>query len=40
MLGGSIYNIRQNTEALAVTGKVIDLEVNAKNTKNAVMSRD
>ena len=40
MLGGSILNIRQNTEALAVAGKVTGLEVNAKNAKYAVMSRD
>jgi hypothetical protein len=40
MLGGGVRNIRLNTKALAIAGKGIGLEVNAKNTKYVVMSRD
>jgi len=40
MLGGSIHTIRLNTEPSAATGNGNGLEVNAKNTKYAVMCRD
>jgi hypothetical protein len=39
-LGGSIHNIRKNTENLVITSKGIGLEVNAEKTKYMVMSRD
>jgi hypothetical protein len=39
-LGGSIHNIRKNTEALLIGSKEIGLEVNAEKTKYMVMSRD
>jgi di/tripeptidase len=39
-LGGSIYTIRKNTEALLIASKEIGLEVNAEKTKYTVMSRD
>jgi len=40
VLGGSIYTIKKNTEALVATSKEIVLEVNAEKTKYTVMSRD
>ena len=40
ILGGSIHNIRENTEALAFASKEIGLEVNAEKTKYMVMSQD
>ena len=39
-MGGSIHNIRKNTEALVITSKDIGLEVNAEKTKYMVMSWD
>jgi len=39
-LGGSLYNIKENAEALVVANKEIGMEVNADTTKNVVMSRD
>ena len=40
ILGGSILNIKKNTEALVVASKEIGLEVNAEKTKYMVMSED
>jgi hypothetical protein len=40
ILGGSIYVIRKNTEALVVVSKEIGLLVNSDKTKYMVMSRD
>jgi len=40
MLGGSIYTIKENTEALVVASKENGLEVNTDKTKNMVMSQD
>jgi len=40
ILGGSIYTIKKNREALVVTSKEIDLEINAEKIKYTVMSRD
>jgi hypothetical protein len=40
ILGGSIYVIRKNTEALTDISKEIRLLVNADKTKYMVMSRD
>jgi hypothetical protein len=40
MLGGSIYTIKKNTEALVVASKQTELEVNADKTKYIVMSQD
>jgi hypothetical protein len=40
ILGGSIHNIRKNTEALLIASKDIGLEANAEKTKYMVMSRD
>jgi hypothetical protein len=40
ILGGSIYTIKNITEALVVTRKETGLEVNAEKTKNMVMSQD
>jgi hypothetical protein len=40
MLGGNIYTIRKNTEALLIAGKEIGLEVNVEKTKYMIMSRD
>jgi hypothetical protein len=39
-LGGSVHDIKKNTEALVVASKEIGLEVNAEKTKYVVMSRD
>jgi hypothetical protein len=39
-LSGSIHAIKKTTEALVVTSKKTDLEVNAERTKYMVMSRD
>jgi hypothetical protein len=39
-LGGNVYAIKKNTEALAVASKEIGLEVNAEKTKYMVMSRN
>jgi hypothetical protein len=39
ILGGSIYTIQKNTEALVVTSKEIGLEINADKTKYMVMMR-
>jgi hypothetical protein len=39
-LGGSLYTINKNAEALVVCCKVIGLEVNADKAKCVVMSRD
>jgi hypothetical protein len=39
-LGGSIYTIRTNTEALVIAGKKTGLEVNAEKTKFVVISQD
>jgi hypothetical protein len=38
ILGGSVYAIQKNTEALVVASKEIGQEVNAKKTKCMVMS--
>jgi len=40
ILGGSILNIKKNTEALLVDSKYISLEVNADKTKYMVIYRD
>jgi hypothetical protein len=40
ILGGSVYAIKKNTEALVVVSKEIGLEVKAAKTKYKVMSRD
>jgi hypothetical protein len=40
ILGGSVYTIKENAEALVVAGKEIELDVNADKTKYMVMSRD
>ena len=40
ILGGSIYTIRKNTEALVIIWKEICLGVNAEETKYMVMYRD
>jgi len=39
-LGGSVYALKKNTEALVVVSKEIGLEVNTDKTKCMVMSRD
>jgi hypothetical protein len=39
-LGGSIHDIKKNTEALVVAGKGFGVEVNAGKSKYMVMSRD
>jgi len=40
ILGGSVYTVKENAEALVVASKEIGLEVNADKTKYIVMSRD
>jgi hypothetical protein len=40
MLGGSVYTIEKNTEALVVGSRETELEINANIAKNMVMSRD
>ena len=40
ILGGSIYTIKENAEALAAAAREIGLEVCADKTKCMVMSRD
>ena len=40
ILGGSLYTVRENAEALVVATKEIRLEVNADKTKYMIMSRD
>jgi len=40
ILGGSVQTIQENTEALVVASKEVQLEVNADKTKHRVMSRD
>jgi hypothetical protein len=37
-MGGSIYTIKKNTEALVVASKQIELEVNVDKTTYMVMS--
>jgi hypothetical protein len=39
VLGGSVYSIRRNTEALVVASNKTGLEVDADKTKNIFMSR-
>ena len=39
IVGGRIYNIKENTESLIVASKETGLEVNAHKTKYMVMSR-
>jgi hypothetical protein len=39
-VGGSIYTITENAEALVVASKEIGLDVNADKTKYMAMSRD
>jgi len=40
ILGGSVRNIKENTEAFVVVRKEIEPEVNANETKCMVLSRD
>ena len=40
ILGGSVYIVKENAEALIVVSKESGLEVNANKTKNIFMSRD
>jgi len=40
IVGGRIYNIKENTESLIVASKETGLEVNAHKTKYMVMSRE
>ena len=40
ILGGSVYTIKENAEALVLASKVIGLEVNADKTKYMVISQD
>jgi len=40
ILGGSVHNIKKNTEILVVASKEIGLEVDVDKTKYMVMSRD
>jgi hypothetical protein len=40
ILGGSIHTIKKNGEALVVASKKNELQVNADNTKNMVISQD
>jgi hypothetical protein len=39
-LGGNVYTIQKNTEALVVASKENGIAVNADNTKYLVMDRD
>jgi len=39
-LGGSVYTVKKNTEALVVGSKETGLEANADKSKYMVMSRD
>jgi hypothetical protein len=40
IVGGSVHNIKKNTEALVVASKEVGLEVNTDKTNYMVMSRD
>jgi len=40
ILGGSVYSIEKNTEALVIASKEIGLEVNTDKSRYMVMSRD
>jgi hypothetical protein len=40
VLGGSIYTVKENTEALLFASKKVQLEVNADKTQYMVMSGD
>ena len=40
ILGGSVYTVKENTEALVVVTKETGLEVNADKTKYMIMFRD
>jgi len=40
ILGGNVYTIKENTEALVVASNEIGLDVNADKTKYMVVSRD
>jgi len=40
ILGGSVYTVQENAEALVVAGREIGLEGNADKTKYMVMSGD
>jgi hypothetical protein len=40
ILGGSVYIVKENAEALVVASKEIGLEVNTNKTKYMIMSRD
>ena len=40
ILGKSVQTVKENTKPLVVSGKEIELEVNADKTKDMVMSRD
>ena len=40
MLGGSVYTVKENAEALIVASKETELEVKVDKTKYMVMSRD
>jgi hypothetical protein len=40
VLGGSVHNIKENTDSLVVASKEIGLVVNADKTKCMIMSRD
>ena len=40
ILGGSIYTLKENAEALVAATREIGLEVSADKTKYMVMSRD
>jgi hypothetical protein len=40
ILGGSIYNVQENAEALTVVSKETGLEGNADKSKNIFMPRD
>jgi len=40
IVGGSVYTINKNAEAVVITSKENGLQVNADKTKYMVMSRD